>query len=475
MRPIKSVIPAEAGIHSLCGQLKFLDSGLRRNDEVLPLRSFARISLILLAVTLALFSGLAQAGVQIQHWVAPSGAKVYFVESRGLPILDVQIDFVAGSARDPAEKSGVASLAAGLLESGAGEGAGALDEEQISARLVDLGARLSSSADHDRASLMLRTLSSTEEITGALALLHAVLSAPTFPENALAREKTRTIEALKEAATRPDSIAARRFAAAIYPDHPYGRVATPESVARITRDDLVAFYKTHYTARHAVVSIIGDVSKDEAAAIAQQLTATLSAGEASTALPAIKQPQRDTVKVTHPATQSHIHIGLPGMSRTDPDYFALLVGNYTLGGGGFVSRLMKEVREKRGYAYSVYSYFAPRVQAGPFQIGLQTKREQAQDALQVVDEVLTKFLAEGPTAQELAAAKKNLIDGQALRIDSNAKLLGYLSLIGFHGLPLDYLDQFPRQVGAITRDDVTAAFRRHVKPENLVTVIVAAD
>ena len=252
-------------------------------------------------------------------------------------------------------------------------------------------------------------------------------------------------------------------------------MATPESVARVTRDDLVAFYKTHYTSRDAVVSIIGDVSKDEAAAIAQQLTATLPAGIETVALPVITLPQRDTVKVAHPATQSHINIGLPGMSRTDPDYFALLVGNYTLGGGGFVSRLMKEVREKRGYAYSVYSYFAPRVQAGPFQIGLQTKREQAQDALKVVDEVLTKFLAEGPTAQELAAAKKNLIDGQALRIDSNAKLLGYLSLIGFYGLPLDYLDQFPRKVGAITRDDVKAAFQRHVKPENLVTVVVAAD
>jgi zinc protease len=136
---------------------------------------------------------------------------------------------------------------------------------------------------------------------------------------------------------------------------------------------------------------------------------------------------------------------------------------------------MKEVREKRGYAYSVYSYFSPRVLPGPFQIGLQTKREQAQDALKVVDDVLTKFLAEGPTAEELAAAKKNLIDGQALRIDSNAKLLGYLSLIGFHQLPLDYLDQFPRMVEAVTRDDVKAAFQHYVKPENLVTVIVAAD
>jgi zinc protease len=424
-----------------------------------------------IALLAALFSGFVFAGPQIQHWVAPTGAKVYFVASRDLPILDVQIDFVAGGARSPPEKSGVASLTASLLEAGAGS----LDEEQISARLVDLGAKLSSSSDHDRASVNLRTLSSAEEKTGALALMRAVLSAPTFPEPVLAREKTRTIESLKEADTRPDAIAGKRFAQALYPNHPYGIVATQDSVARITRDDLVAFHKAHYVARGAVVSIIGDVSRGEAEAIAVQLTEALPAGDAASPLPVVTLPQRETIKVAHPAAQSHIHVGLPAMARTDPDYFALLVGNYTLGGGGFVSRLMKEVREKRGYAYSVYSYFAPRVLAGPFQIGLQTKREQAQDALKVVDEVLTKFLAEGPTVQELAAAKKNLIDGQALRIDSNAKLLGYLSLIGFYGLPLDYLDQFPRKVAAVTRDDVKAAFRRHVKPENLVTVIVAAD
>lgn len=419
-----------------------------------------------------LAAGVVQAGPQIQHWVAPTGAKVYFVESRDLPILDVQVDFVAGGARSPADKSGVASLTAALLETGTTE----LDEERLSARLVDLGARLASGSDLDKASVMLRTLSSAEEKAGALALMRAVLSAPTFPADAFERERVRTIEALKDAATRPDHVVAERFSAAIYPGHPYGRMATPESVARIGRDDIVAFHRRHYVAANAVVSILGDVSRQEAEAIAVQLTEGLPHGAAVEPLPAVVLPQHATIKVAHPAAQSHIHVGLPANRRdAGPDYFALLVGNYTLGGGGFVSRLMKEVREKRGYAYSVYSYFSPRVLPGPFQIGLQTKREQAQDALKVVDDVLAKFLAEGPTAEELAAAKKNLIDGQALRIDSNAKLLGYLSLIGFHQLPLDYLDQFPRRVEAVTRDDVKAAFQRYVKPENLVTVIVAAD
>jgi len=429
--------------------------------------------LILLA--LLFVSTFVHAGPPIQHWVAPTGAKVYFIESRSLPILDVNIDFVAGGARSPADKSGVASLTGSLLEAGTQAAGMTLDEEQISARLVDLAARLSSGSDHDKASVSLRTLSSAEEKTGALALMRAVLSAPTFPEAVLAREKTRTIEALKEADTRPDAIAAKNFTAALYPNHPYGRIATVDSVARIERNDLVQFHKTYYTAQRAIVSLIGDVSRAEAEAIAVQLTEALPAGEAPAELPAVTLPERGLLKIDHPATQSHIHVGLPAINRTDPDYFALLIGNYTLGGGGFVSRLMKEVREKRGYAYSVYSGFSPRVLPGPFQIGLQTKREQAGDALKVVDEVLTEFVAKGPTDAELAAAKKNLIDGQALRIDSNAKLLGYLSLIGFYGLPLDYLDQFPRKVSAVTRDDVRMAFQRHVKKDHLVTVIVAAD
>lgn len=421
---------------------------------------------------LFLFVGQALAGPQIQHWVAPTGAKVYFVESRDLPILDVNIDFVAGGARSPAGKPGVAGLTANLLDAGAA----GLDEEQISARLVDLAVRFVSSSDHDKASVSLRTLSAPEERQGALALLATLLSTPTFPDDALAREKARTIAALKEAATRPESIVEKHFAATIYGEHPYGRHLTEENVAAIVRADLVDFHRRYYVARNATVSILGDVSRAEAEAIAVQLTGALPAGEAVPPLPPVVPPQATTLRIDHPATQAHIRVGLPAVKRSmETDYFALLVGNYTLGGGGFVSRLMQEVREKRGFAYSVYSTFAPRVREGPFEIGLQTRRDQANAALGVVRAVLDDFLARGPTADELAAAKKNLIASQALRIDSNAKLIGYLSLIGFHGLPLDYLDQLPRRIAAVTREDVIAAFRRHIRPESLVTTIVAGD
>jgi zinc protease len=426
----------------------------------------------LIAILLScLASSLALAGVKIENWVAPSGARVYFVETRVLPILDVQIDFAAGGAFVSAAKAGLAGLTRGLLEAGAGD----LDEEKIAGRLVDIAARIGGGADSDRASLSLRTLSASKQREAALDLMRAVLSAPTFPQSVLEREKARSIASIREAETRPDSIAGKRFAAAIYPGHPYGISPSVESVSAITREDLVAFHRQHYGAKGAIVSIIGDVSRAEAEAIAQRLTEALPPGGGALVPPPVTKPQRATIKVDHPAAQSHVHVGLPAISRGDPDYFPLLVGNYTLGGGGFVSRLMKEVREKRGYAYSVHSYFAPRKLEGPFEIGLQTRRDQVDAALKVVDEVLTEFMARGPTTKELAAAKKNMVDGLALRMDSNAKLLGYLSAIGFYGLPLTYLDEFPAKVNAVTIEQVKAAFARHVKAENLVTVVVAAD
>jgi len=427
-------------------------------------------TLIIVLLTF-LTSTFALAGVRIEHWTAPSGAKVYFVETRVLPILDVQIDFAAGAAFVPAGKSGLDSLTQGLLETGAAD----LDEEQIAGRLVDIGARMGGGVDSDRASVSVRTLSTKTEREAALNLMRTVLSAPTFPQAVLERERGRTIASIREAETRPDAIAGKRFAAAIYPDHPYGVIPSVDSVGAITREDLVAFHRQHYGAKGAVVSIIGDVSRAEAEAIAQHLTEALPAGGGDLVPPAVTKPLSGTIKIAHPAAQSHVHIGLPAIRRSDPDYFPLLVGNYTLGGGGFVSRLMKEVREKRGYAYSVYSYFGPRKLEGPFEIGLQTKREQVGDALKVVDEVLTEYMAKGPTRKELVAAKKNLVDGFALRMDSNAKLLGYLSAIGFYELPLTYLDDFPAKVKAVTAEQVKAAFARHVKPENLMTVIVAAD
>ncbi len=426
---------------------------------------------LLTAVVILLISQVTLAGVKIEHWISPSGARVYFVESRVLPMLDIQVDFAAGSMFDPTGKSGLAALTRGTLDLGAGK----FDETAIAEQMADIGANLGGGADTDRASVALRTLSAKDKREPALEILKNVLHAPRFDSAIFEREKTRTIAGLKEAMTRPDSICGKAFWAAMYPNHPYGRQATPESIAALSRDDLTAFYARYYNAANASITLVGDLSRNDAEKIAESIAAGLPKGEPATLPAAPEKPKKSLIQLAHPASQAHVFIGLPAIERGNPDYFPLVVGNYSLGGGGFVSRLMKEVRDKRGYAYSVYSYFAPMRQTGPFQIGLQTKRSQAKDAIKVTRDVLDGFLKDGPTEDELSAAKANLTGSFPLRLDSNKKLLENVAVIGFYGLPLDYLDQYQAKVQAVTVDQIKAAFARHVRPENLITVTVAAD
>ena len=435
------------------------------------LRSEVKRLAHLLAAALWLAAGAAQAAMPIQHWTAASGARVYFVESRSIPMLDVNVDFDAGGRRVPADKAGLGGLTHTLIKAGSA----AHSEEEISRRIADVGAQLGGDADRDRVGLSLRTLSSERERTQAIATLAEILQTPAFPDSAFAREKARLVDAVRESETKPDAIANRAFYRLMYAAHPYALAPTPETVLRIARADVESFYRGNYVAERAVVTIIGDADRALAERIAEQLTAGLPrAGGAPASLPSVIQPPGQTLRIAHPASQSHILLGLPAITRGDRDYFPLLVGNYVLGGGGFVSRLYLEVREKRGYAYSVYSTFQSLAQEGPFWIGLQTKKEQAEEALARVGTVLDEFLARGPSAVELKAAKQNLVGGFALRIDSNRKLLEQVALIGFYQLPLTWLDDFTARVEKVSAAEVRAVFARRVRPEHLVTVVVGS-
>ena len=434
-----------------------------------------RRAIFWLAFILLAAAGPARAILPIQHWQTASGARVYFVENHDLPMLDLSVEFPAGAGFDSEERSGAAQMTNRVLRLGA-EG---LDEDEIARKLADVGAQLSGSFDTDRAGLTLRTLSSREERAQAVDVFARILQRPTFPADVLEREKMRLVAALKESDTKPDTIASVIFYRLLYRGHPYGLRSSgePGTVERLTREDLMSFYRRRYTARQAVVALIGDLSRDEAGALAEQVTAGLARGEdAEVAPPPVTELPTAAVRlVAHPATQSHILIGAPGMRRGDPDYFPLFVGNHILGGGGFVSRITEEVRQKRGLAYSAYSYFSPLRQQGPFVIGMQTQREQAQEALAVVRKTLREFVASGPTEEELKAAKQNLIGGFPLRIDSNRKIHGYLALIGFYRLPLTYLDDFVKNVERVTVADIRSAFARRVHPDRMVTVVVGTD
>ncbi|MDR1853611.1 MAG: insulinase family protein [Azoarcus sp.] len=416
-------------------------------------------------------AGNAQAVPKIEQWTAPTGARVSFVASHELPLIDIRVDFAAGDAYDPPGKRGLATLTNAMLDKGAGE----LDEQAISERGADLGAILGGGSDSDRASLTLRTLSSPQERDAAVTLAATVLAHPTFPAAILDRERTRMAASLREALTKPATLAVRAFRATVYAGHPYGVNIDENSLAAIGRDDLVAFHARYFSAQNASIAIVGDIDRVTAERIAVQLTQELPAGAEIAPLPQPTQPKASEERIANPSAQAHILVGEPGMSRDDPDYFPLLVGNYVLGGGGFTSRLMNEVREKRGLVYDVHSYFDPRRVAGPFQIGLQTKGSQSAQALQVVRDTLAAFVREGPTEKELQAARANLVNGFGLRLDSNAKIIGYVSLIGFYGLPLDWLDRYPRAVAAVSRDAVRDAFARRVHPDSLVTVIAGGD
>ncbi|WP_350283749.1 pitrilysin family protein [Nitrosomonas sp.] len=426
----------------------------------------------LIMIWAGLYAPWALAFLPIQHWQTANGAQVYFVENHDLPILDVSVEFPAGSSTDTAETSGRAGLVQRLMSMGAGD----LSEDRIAETLADVGAKLGGTFDLDRAGVSLRTLSRQKERVRALDVLAQIIQRPEFLEKILERERARIIAALKEADTKPEVIADRTLMKLLYGKHPYGlrESGEPNVLVALRRQDLVDFYRAHYTAGNAVIALIGDIKRDEATRIAETLTRNLPTGRTYKTLLPVENPVPIIQKIAHPATQSHIQIAYPGLSRKDPDYFPLLVGNYILGGGGFVSRLMKEIRETRGLAYSVYSMFAPYQERGPFEIGLQTKKEQAEQALQLTQKTLQDFVERGPTEEELQAAKQNIVGGFPLRIDSNQKILGYLGVIGFYDLPLTYLEDYVKAVEKVTVAQIRDAFKRRIDPAGTVTVVVGA-
>lgn len=424
------------------------------------------------------YSNAAWALLPIQHWTEPSGAKVYLVESPVIPMVDVQIDFDAGSRRDPADQSGLATAVAAMASKGvkALGAEPALDENGLGEAWADLGASFEAGADNDALHYTLRSLTDPPLLDKAARLAARQIGEPSFPADVWPRDRARWSASLKEANTRPATVAGYAFASAVYGSHPYGVRTSEDTLQRIQIADMQAFHTQHIAACRAKVSIVGAVSRSEAQTLVAKLLSRLPAASGCAPLPAVAEisPLAAPVEQNIPfaSAQAHVLIGQPGFQRSDPDFVALLVGNHILGGGGFVSRLTNEVREKRGLSYSVYSYFAAGLHAGAFTVGLQTRPDQAAQAVKVSRDVIARFVAEGPTEAELRAAKDNLIGGFALRIDSNKKLLGNVANIAWNELPLDYLDQWTKKVDALTVAEVRAAMARKLQPERMVTVVV---
>lgn len=425
---------------------------------------------ITLIVGLLGWASVVEASPKIQTWALQNGARAYFVPTEGLPMLDVRVVFDAGSARDEA-KFGLATLTSALLDTGAGS----WDADAIAQRLEGVGARLGTGATRDSAWLSLRTLTQEKLLATALDTAREVLIHPLFNQKDFDREKNNLLIALRQREESPSDLAAIAFFSVLYGNHPYAhpKEGNPDTVEKLTRADLLAFYKRYYVAHNAIIVLVGDVSRQQAETIAGGLLGGLPSGEAAAALPPVGAPATARMfRKSFPSAQTHVLSGLPVVRVGDPDYFPLYVGNHILGGSGLVSRISGEVREKRGLAYSAYSYLYPFKVDGPFLMGLQTRNDQTDAAVTVLLQTVRDFIEKGPTEQELQNSRRNITGGFPLRIDSNQKLIEQVAAIAYYGLPLDYLDTFIQKIEAVTVSDIKKAFKARINPETLQTILV---
>lgn len=427
-----------------------------------------------LILALAL-STTAQAGVDIQRWTTGNGTEVLLVEQHDNPIVDMQVNFKgAGSVFNPEGKSEVAEFTAALLTDGTEK----LDEEAFNAAADDIAAQIDSSSGQESSAAVLRSLSRPETLKQAAGLLNQSLTHPRFDPAVFDRRQKEAVTALQQQETTPDYNAGRALTKLAYPNHPYGSGAniTTESIRKVNLDDIRAFHRSHYGKDNAIVAIVGDINRKQADRLVKNVLNGLpERSNAAKNVPPVQQQPAQRRDIPFAGEQAQVLLGMPLIKRHDPDYYALVAGNYILGGGGFDSRLMKVLRDRHGYTYGVHSTLEPATEAGMFTIGYSTQKKNTKDSLAQAQAVIKQFIEEGPTEEELAQAKANIIGSFPLRFDSNAKLVKYLSIIGYHNLPNDYLEAYPKAIGKLTVEQVKDAWQRRVKPEDLHIVVVGAE
>ncbi|AZC40582.1 M16 family metallopeptidase [Pseudomonas chlororaphis] len=407
--------------------------------------------------------------LDIKTWSTAEGAKVLFVEAHELPMFDMRLTFAAGSSQD-GDAPGLAMLTNAMLNEGvAGKDVGAIAEG-----FEGLGADFGNGAYKDMAIASLRSLSAPDKRTPALQLFADVVGKPTFPADSLARIKNQVLAGFEYQKQNPGKLASLELMNRLYGSHPYAHSSdgTAQSVPPISLAQLRAFHAKAYAAGNVVIALVGDLSRGDAEAIAAQISAALPKGPALAKIPQPSEPQASIGHIEYPSSQTSLLLAQLGIDRDDPDYAALSLGNQILGGGGFGTRLMSEVREKRGLTYGVYSGFSPMQARGPFMINLQTRAEMSEGTLKLVQDVLADYLKTGPTQKELDDAKRELAGSFPLSTASNADIVGQLGAIGFYNLPLSYLEDFMQQSQSLTVEQVRDVLNKHLSADK--TVIVTA-
>ena len=405
------------------------------------------------AVALTAFFTLVSAAkaVEIQQVTSPGGIKALLVEDYTVPLVALSFAFKGGSSQDAPGKEGTAKLLTTMLD----EGAGDIDSEAFLERLDDLGVkyRFRASADDFTGSVL--TLRSTVDET--FDLIGTALALPRFDPEPLSRMKTAAIVALKRKEAEPGTLADKAFRKAIFGDHPYGRPGdgTLETVPAITREDVADYHRRTFAQDNLLVGVVGAISVEE---LGKQLDLLFGDLPVKAELREVPEAEIETGKRIHvdlDVPQTSISFALPGIKRDDPDFFAAYLMNYVLGGGSFNSRLYDEVREKRGLAYSVYSYLATRDRAGFFGAGSATRADRADQTVEIIRREIERMAKEGPTAAELEAAKKYISGTYAIsNLDTSQKIASVLVAIQDADLGLDYIDRRKDLIEAVTVDDV---------------------
>ncbi len=419
-------------------------------------------------IVLGLFTNVL--AIDAKRFVTDNGLVLLHAKRDNLPIVHIVLLIKVSPAQEPPEKAGLANLVAELLT----EGTRTMSSEEIAEEVSFIGAELTSSQSRDYATLSLSVLK--KHLPKAMEIFSEVLMYPSFKEEEIKRLKTIIKDSLKQSEQDPGFVAQKEFLQVLYGSHPYGRLirGTPESIDRITRKDIVQFYKTFYRPNNSIMAVVGDISEDEVKALYDKYLKAWAPGEIPPE-PEYEIPQLKEIRVItidRDLTQANIVLGHLGIKRDNPDYYAIKVMNYILGGGGFASRLMSIIRDQMGLAYDVHSFFTSNRYPGRFQVGLQTKNSSALTAISVIIQELKKIKTTPVSDEELQDAKAYLTGSFPRHIDTMAKIARFLVQVEFYGLGLDYDKEYIRQINSVTKEDVLRVAQKYIHDDAFLLVVV---
>lgn len=423
----------------------------------------------LFGATTAVFLAVpAWAGVDIEEITTPGGIEAWLVEDHTLPFMALELRFRGGTSLDQDDALGATNLMVGLLE----EGAGDLDARGYARALESLAASIRFDSSDDDVSISARFL--TENRQEAVALLKLALTQPRFDDDAIERVRQQVLSGLRSDAQDPNTIAGQTFRDIAYGTHPYARPGkgTIDSVSALTREDLVAAHQGALARDRLYVGAVGDITAQELGVLLDDLLGDLPATGTPIPAPATVTLDGGITVVPYDTPQSVVLFGQLGIDRDDEDFFPAFVMNHILGGGGFESRLMSEVREKRGLTYGVYSYLLPKDLASVYMGSVASANDRVAEAIEVITAEWARMAEDGVTDEELEAAKTYLTGAYPLRFDGHGRIASIMTGMQMQGLGVDYIDTRNDKVNAVTRDDIARVAKELLKPDQLNFVVV---